>query len=254
MTLAPFDYFLAFLLTFGLALWAHREHARLENRLARGYGSARIAGYRRIVVMQWSLIGLLGIHWIWTAREVSALGLASPLHWRFVAGMGISLAATAFFWTQLRKVRRSEEARAEARDELASLKTLLPHSPRELEAFMRVSVTAGICEELLYRGFLAWFLATWMPFWLAMIVSGVIFGFGHLYQGAVGVAKTGALGILLGGLTLLSGSILPAMVVHVAIDALNGQLAYVALTTPVPVAEEPVEDLESPEEESASQL
>lgn len=254
MSLTLFDYFLAFLLVIGLALWARREHARLEYRLARGYGSARLAGYRRIVVMQWSLIAFLGIHWVWTAREVSALGLATPLHWRLALGMAISLAVTGFFWTQLRKVRGSEEARAEAREALASLKSLLPHSPRELEAFMRVSVTAGICEELLYRGFLPWFLAAWMPFWLAMIVSGVIFGFGHLYQGMAGVAKTGALGILLGGLTLLSGSIIPAMVVHVAIDALNGQLAYVAMTTPIPVAEEPDEDPDSPDEVPESHL
>jgi len=254
MTPAPFDYFLAFLLIVGLALWARREHARLEHRLARGNGGARLGGYRRIVVMQWSLIGFLGIHWAWTAREVSALGLATPLHWRFAVGLAISLAATAFFWTQLRSVQRSEEARAEAREALASLKSLLPQSPRELEAFMRVSVTAGICEELLYRGFLPWFLATWMPFWLAMIVSGVIFGFGHLYQGMPGVAKTGALGILLGGLTLLSGSIIPAMVVHVAIDALNGQLAYVAMTTPIPVAEEPDEDPDSTDEVPESHL
>jgi membrane protease YdiL (CAAX protease family) len=254
MTPAPFDYFLAFLLIIGLALWARREHARLEYRLARGYGSARLAGYRRIVVLQWSLIGFLGIHWVWSGREVSALGLATPLHWRLAVGMAISLATTLFFWTQLRRVQRSEEARAEARDELASLKALLPHSPRELEAFMRVALTAGICEELLYRGFLAWFLATWMPFWLAMVVSGVIFGFGHLYQGPVGVVKTGALGILLGGLTLLSGSILPAMVVHVAIDALNGRLAYVAMTTRIPVTEEPDEDPGSPDEEPTSHL
>ena len=254
MTPTPFDYFLAFLLIVGLALWARREHARLEFRLVHGNGGARLAGYRRIVVMQWSLIVFLGIHWVWTAREVSALGLTIPLHWRFAAGLAVALAATVFFWTQLRSVQRSEEARAEAREALASLKSLLPQSPPELEAFMRVSVTAGICEELLYRGFLPWFLATWMPFWLAMIVSGVIFGFGHLYQGAAGVAKTGALGILLGGLTLLSGSILPAMVVHVAIDALNGQLAYVAMTTPIPVAEEPDEDPESLDEVPESHL
>ena len=62
------------------------------------------------------------------------------------------------------------------------------------------------------------------------------------------------LGILLGGLTLLSGSILPAMVVHVAIDALNGRLAYVAMTMPIPVAEEPDEDPDSPDEVPASHL
>lgn len=242
MPLAPFDYFLAFLLIGGLGAWAHREHQRLEVQLARGMAGARMAGYRRVLAVQWPLVGMLGLHWVLRQREASLLGLGLPLHWRFGLGMLLALAGVAFLYHQLRQVRRFEEARVEARAAVRDLRALLPQTPRELDAFMRVSLTAGICEELLYRGFLAWFLAHWMPFWVAMTVGGVLFGIAHLYQGPSGVLKTGAVGIALGGLTLLAQSIYPAMILHFAVDALNGQLAYVALTTPPEWTEPPESD------------
>lgn len=238
MSLTPFDFFLAFLLVIGLGAWAHREHQRLEIELSRGLGGARMAGYRRVLLVQWPLVALLGVHWVLRARPVGALGLGLPLDWRFATALGLALAGVGFLFHQLRQVQRHEDARVEARRAVADLRSLLPHTPRELDAFMRVSLTAGICEELLYRGFLPWFLAHWMPFWVAMLVAAVLFGVAHLYQGPQGILKTGSVGIVLGGLTLLAGSVYPAMVLHFAVDALNGQLAYVALTTP---RERPVE-------------
>jgi hypothetical protein len=232
--MTPFDFFLAFILIVGIGAWARREHSRVEHAISSGNLSARMSGYRRVIVLQWSLIALLGLHWILRSRDVTDLGLALPLTWRFGLGLLLALAGTVFLWNQLRSVRRSEEAREEAREALRELKWLLPHTPIELDTFMRVSATAGICEEVLYRGFLAWFLAQWMPFWAAMMISGVLFGLAHAYQGRSGVIKTGAIGIAFGGLTLLAESIVPAILLHIAVDALNGQLAYVAITTPRP--------------------
>ena len=246
--LAPFDFFLAFILIIGIGAWARREHSRVEHAINSGNQSARMSGYQRVIIVQWSLIALLGAHWVLKSREVTALGLAAPLTWRFGLGLLLAIAGTIFLWSQLRSVRNSEEAREDAREALKDLKWLLPHTPRELDAFMRVSTTAGICEEVLYRGFLVWFLAQWMPFWVAMMVSGVLFGFAHAYQGRTGVIKTGAIGIAFGGLTLLAESIVPAILLHIAVDAINGQLAYVVVTTPPPAPPIEIDDPEEPEE------
>lgn len=234
MSLSPFDWFLAFILIVGLALWARRERQRVQHGLSIGRTSVRMAGYRRLIFTQWSLVGMLGLHWALRARPASDLGLTLGTGWRPAVGLLLAMAGTILLWLQLRSVQQSEENRASAREALAGLQWLLPHSRRELNSFMRVSLTAGICEELLYRGFLAWFLATWMPLWAALLVSGVLFGLAHLYQGVTGVLKTGLIGIVFGGITLLTGSIIWAMILHTAVDAINGQLAYVALTTPAP--------------------
>ena len=105
---------------------------------------------------------------------------------------------------------------------------------------------------LLTLGFLAWFLAQWMPLWLAMIASGILFGLAHAYQGLGGILKTGAIGIAFGGLTLLAQSIVPAILLHIAVDALNGQLAYVVITTPRPVVVDPEDDWLTPDPEDES--
>lgn len=252
--MAPFDFFLAFVLIIGLGAWARREHARVEHMITAGNQSARMSGYQRVVIVQWSLVALLATHWVLTGREVSALGLALPLDWRMGVALLLATAGIAFLAYQLRSVQRNEQDREDARKALRDLQWLLPHTQRELEAFMRVSTTAGICEEVLYRGFLAWFLAHWMPFWLAMTVSGVLFGLAHAYQGRAGVIKTGLIGIAFGGLTLLAQSIIPAIVLHIAVDAINGRLAFFVITTPRPILapeawEEPPDLEAGPEDE-----
>lgn len=240
MGLHPFDWILALVLILGLALWARRERNRITHAAHATRAQARIAGYRRLLVVQWSLVGLLTLHWWSRSRPVTGLGLSTPLDWRFLLAWLLALAGVAVLWKQLRGVQLHEDHRAAARKELRALEWLLPHSRSELTMFLRVSVTAGICEEVLYRGFLVWFLTHWMPLWVAFLVAGALFGLAHLYQGPAGVLKTGVIGIAFGALTLLAGSILPAMLLHVAVDALNGRLAYVALTTPRP-APEPVD-------------
>lgn len=57
-----------------------------------------------------------------------------------------------------------------------------------------VCITAGICEEVVYRGFLMQYFHT-LPFHLslawAMVASSVIFGIAHLYQGVAGGGAVG---------------------------------------------------------------
>ncbi|MDQ3607147.1 MAG: CPBP family intramembrane metalloprotease, partial [Gemmatimonadota bacterium] len=67
------------------------------------------------------------------------------------------------------------------------LEHLLPRTPTEKAAFVGVSVTAGVCEELVFRGFLipALDIATGsLP--LAVLLSCAIFGLLHSYQGMIG--------------------------------------------------------------------
>ena len=85
---------------------------------------------------------------------------------------------------------------------------------------MLVSITAAVTEELLYRGFVLWVLAQLMPSvdtFTLLVIGGLIFGFGHLYQGAKGVALTALLGVVLGEVVIAAG-LLSAMAVHTLID------------------------------------
>jgi hypothetical protein len=112
------------------------------------------------------------------------------------------------------------------RPKLAYAEPLLPHTPEERRLFWLVSVTAGACEELFYRGFLIWFLMAWMRPLMAVLVSSAIFGLGHIYMGWAQAPKTALLGLLLAFVALSSASLWPAMLLHAVIDWNSGELGY----------------------------
>src|SRR4030042_2378861 len=95
---------------------------------------------------------------------------------------------------------------------------LLPSSPTERKGSAATAITAGICEELLYRGFLMPSLPSTFPFlgWLlAAILSGIIYGLSRAYQGFKGISQTALTGFSFAIVYMLSGSLLPAMVFHI---------------------------------------
>ena len=95
-----------------------------------------------------------------------------------------------------------------------------------MRLFRGVSVTAGVCEEILFRGFLIWYLATFFGLTVAVFASSAVFGLGHAYQGAGGILKTGVIGLVMAGLYVLSGSLWPPVALHAATDVVNGGIAH----------------------------
>lgn len=99
---------------------------------------------------------------------------------------------------------------------------LLPEAGIERVAFLLVSVTAGICEEVLFRGFLIQFLAYGplaLPLAVALFAASLSFGLGHIYQGTKGVIGTAVGGFVFGLLFLLCGNLWPGIILHALIDA-----------------------------------
>jgi membrane protease YdiL (CAAX protease family) len=109
---------------------------------------------------------------------------------------------------------------------------LLPDTAVERFGFVLLSLTAGVCEEALYRGFLIRYLhddAPGLPLLLALAAASLAFGLAHVYQGAPAILRTGLAGVALGLAFLLTGSLIPAIVLHVLFDL---QGAYVLRPLP----------------------
>ena len=107
---------------------------------------------------------------------------------------------------------------------------ILPRDGVELAGFVPVAITAGVCEEILYRGWLPWALAGGAGSVLVgFVVAAAVFGLGHLYQGRNGVALTGLLGLALGATAWWTGSVVPGQALHVAVDLVNGAAVGAAL-------------------------
>lgn len=87
--------------------------------------------------------------------------------------------------------------------------------------------TAAFGEEIVFRGFLfnrmsdlETGIENWI--WIALGLQALLFGLAHIYQGLGGVIVTGALGAVLGALTIISdGNLWPAIVVHGLINTIS---------------------------------
>lgn len=102
-----------------------------------------------------------------------------------------------------------------------SFSDMMPVTSKEKHIWNYVSFTAGVTEEIIYRGFLIFSLPYLFPaftIWLVIIISSLLFGLAHTYQGVIGVIRTAIIGILFSGLYLGLGSILPLIVLHFLID------------------------------------
>jgi membrane protease YdiL (CAAX protease family) len=100
---------------------------------------------------------------------------------------------------------------------------ILPQSRAELIPFFALGVTAGVCEEFLYRGFaMTAFLRWGLPLWIAVVASSLLFGLAHLYQGRGGFVSTTILGLLFGATRAAVVSLVPVMLWHIGVDLAAG--------------------------------
>lgn len=105
--------------------------------------------------------------------------------------------------------------------QLESLRFFLPSSSPERRWFAALSITAGFCEELLFRGFLLRYLHT-SPLHLGLVwatlAAALVFGTHHLYQGVKGVVSTSVGGLMFTAILLVTGSLWIGMIYHAATD------------------------------------
>lgn len=117
--------------------------------------------------------------------------------------------------------RRGGVFRDNLRAEIEKLRDLLPHTRRERLWFASAAICAGICEEVLYRGFLLYYLHAFpwkIGFFGSIAIACAVFGLAHIYQGLGGVLQTVLLALGLCVLFLSTRSLLLPMLLHVAID------------------------------------
>ena len=182
------------------------------------------------IVELWLIVAVGAALWLWFDRPWSAMKFNAPEGWRLWVGVAIVAAMLAYQGLGIAQLRRDPAARAAIRASFTGeVEHVLPRTRDELRMFTAVSVTAGFCEEFLYRGFLIWALAPWLGWWGAVGVSMACFGLGHAYQGWPGILKTGIFGAIYTVVMWLCDSIWPAIAMHVLWDAVSGVAAWIVL-------------------------
>ncbi len=97
------------------------------------------------------------------------------------------------------------------------IELILPETATERIVWVFLSLTAGICEETAFRGYLLTRLKIFgrTKGWLIPIfVSSLVFGMGHTYQGTGGFILITIYGMMFGLLYIKTGSIWPCIIAH----------------------------------------
>lgn len=180
------------------------------------------------------MLGLAGstviLVWLFKQRALNSLGFKLPelkdQYWTvvflilvFVVGYAIDLYFSAKKMNALKENENWFER-----------SSFLPEKTKELPAYIILCLSAGIFEEIIYRGFMVTYflpmdgVADEIP-WMAIFAPSVLFSLAHTYQGWTAVIKIFIFSLLLGVIFILTKSIYPTMVLHFLIDLIGGVVA-----------------------------
>lgn len=226
---------LVVLLTAGLATRAYFAMRRLRAAGPDEQARLRPALWRRAIVSQWLLVAaVLGLT-AWRRLSFDALGLGWHPSWGLAGVLLGTVLMIGAVMRQRGQIESQPELFARVRGRLELAGPLLPHARSEWPGFVPLAITAGVCEEILFRGYLTWVLAHLIPsFGLVVLAQGALFGLAHAYQGPRGVLFTGFVGLFLGAVTWVSGSLWAAILLHALIDLNAGDLAVRVFSRPAP--------------------
>lgn len=163
--------------------------------------------------------------WLFYDRAFTAMGIRLPEaasfpHWLLlIAGFILFYMADAMFaWTS---------------DEDHPAAAILPANWKEFAHFGSVvSLSAAICEEIVFRGFLVTYLLVFLeghPYAIpiAVVGSALVFGIVHAYQGWAALLKITLLSMLFAGLFILTKSLLLLIALHFVVDFCSGMMAVI---------------------------
>jgi uncharacterized protein len=109
----------------------------------------------------------------------------------------------------------------------AALRAMMPQTLLELTLWVVMSLTAGFCEEVIFRGYLQrQFAALTGSIVGGIALQGIVFGLSHGYQGWAMISIIAVYGICFGVLARWRRSLRPGMFGHALQDTAGGLLAH----------------------------
>lgn len=240
----PWDFALIFAALAILIPWRGAARIRKLLRLPQISSASRLSIYASTIAFQWLLTGVVA--WRCFARGYNLDELALNLH-SPIATILLAVGLVAGLSTlQYIGIRRTAMLPAGSDSRLRQISIMLmPDSPIEALVFAALAITASVCEEFLYRGFVFAVLdRTTGSAALAIVGSSLMFSLAHAYQGRKGLASTFVLGLIFSASRLFVGNLVPAVAAHLAVDLLAGYLGprYLRKATVTGMAgERPVE-------------
>jgi len=218
----PWDIALIFFVLAVILPW--RGRARMKKLLAMPHVSSmeRLVLYASTIAFQW--LAVAAVAWRAWAHGYTPQQLGLTIHDRTRLMVPAILGAASIATLQWLNLRRVGRGPLERRGPLQAIaERILPQSTVELLPYLALAITAGLCEEFLYRGFgMAVFSCLGLQAWEVVLFSSILFGLAHSYQGRGGVVMTLLIGLALGASRIAYDSLVPAIFWHTAVDVVAG--------------------------------
>jgi membrane protease YdiL (CAAX protease family) len=182
----------------------------------------RLLLYASTIGFQWLAVTIVA--WRAWARGLTLDELGLVVHGRgriLIAALVGAATLGGLQWFNLRRMGRSSGKAGEFMRLLAE--RILPQSRLELLPYLALAMTAGLCEEFLYRGFaMAALTRAGLSLWSVLLFSSVLFALAHLYQGRGGLVSTLVIGAVFGTARIAYDGLIPVVLWHFAVDAVAG--------------------------------
>lgn len=185
----------------------------------------QVPTYVFTILFEWILLAF--VWWGLRMRRTSLKSLMGERHkgWGW---LGRDIGYAAVFWVLayivLAATRLLLQAMHIGKSALpAKVIALAPSTPLQFFLWFLVCVTAGICEEFIFRGYLLrQFSSLGGKVWLGVVISSLIFGASHGYEGLSVMIVIFVYGVLFCLLVLKSKSLRPGMIAHGWHDFITG--------------------------------
>jgi len=182
--------------------------------------SSMVPLYLSLIAMEWGLFV-----WVWRgALRKSGTQLSELVggDWSNAKGVLIDCGLALSLWATWMLIEMGWN-RWFGFEHAASIQAYLPQRALEILLWIGVSISAGFCEELVFRGyFQKQFEAFTHSRWFAWLLQAALFGIAHGYQGLEACAKIACFGALYGLVALWRNSLRPGMMAHAWSDILSG--------------------------------
>ena len=211
--------FVLLLILFGFSF----ASARAGTLTPLGANTGRAFGYLLVIIFEWAVVAFI---WFGTRRHgVRIVDLVGGSWARPIYILRDFLIAVAFLTLVMGGVLGALDHFIKTAPNQA-IRNLIPRGPVEVVLFLVTSLTAGFCEELIYRGYLQrQFSALTHAVAGGIGLQAIAFALSHSYQGWKYMLLIAVLATMLGLLAHWRRSLRPGMIAHALQDGVTGIVA-----------------------------
>ncbi|HUE43862.1 MAG TPA: CPBP family intramembrane glutamic endopeptidase [Candidatus Sulfotelmatobacter sp.] len=180
----------------------------------------RTALYLSTATWEWMLTAYV----LWGVRRRGTPPEAvTGAKWKSFLEFARDFGIAVLFWFVALMVLEATASALHFRGSKASVGFLAPRGWMEVALWVLVCVTAGFCEETIFRGYLQKQFIAWSGSAAAGVVaSAVVFGACHVYQGVKPATVITVYGLMFGILAQWRKSLRPGMMTHAVHDTVSG--------------------------------